>query len=772
MGIKSHIFYFFMLVIFFTTSTLEGISLQERDILIDLYQATDGDQWANNDGWKEPPLHTDGFAMPGTEKDWFGIWVSGDNHVFSIGMDNNNLKGTIPKELGNLNTLTSLQFSDNPLDGSIPPELGNLSNLMYLNLSHNKLSGSIPSELGNLKSLKSISLNFNKLTGVIPSELGNLSNLEWIEFFGNQLSGSIPPELGNLKKLEYLSLGGNQLTGSIPAELGKLSNLEYLGFKYNQISGNIPPELGKLTNLKELELFETEVTGLIPITFGNLINLEELKLDNNQLTGNIPVELSNLSKLFFLNLSSNKLTGNIPYELGNLIDLIYFRLNNNLLSGPIPTSLMNLTKLNAPNVDLGNNCLYTNDNELELWLNEVDSDWNNNQCGNEKEPPFGSFDTPIDGTTVYSSIPVTGWALDDTSIESIKLYRELGEELIYIGDALFVEGARPDVAEAYPEYPNNNCAGWGYMMLTNFLPNGGNGIFVINAIATDVVGKSTLLGRKRINCDNFNAKKPFGAIDTPIQGGTASSNNFINWGWVLTPQPNNIPTNGTTIDVYVDGINLGNPIYNIYRADIAELFPGYANSNGAIGYFTLDTTSFSNGVHTIQWIAKDSAENSDGIGSRYFTVQNVRDSLFKKQNSDFNEMDVNNLELFLLSDNNDRIINELSPIKIWKGATSDINSELITSSGSGIFTIKIKELERLVIEFPKTTSLIKGFLKIGDNLHPLPIGSTLNKKTKKFFWQPGPGFTGGYSMVFFERGEDSQLKKKNIFIQIEPKFLY
>ena len=236
--------------------------------------------------------------------------------------------------------------------------------------------------------------------------------------------------------------------------------------------------------------------------------------------------------------------------------------------------------------------------------------------------PFGIFETPVHGSTVRSSIPVTGWALDDIAVESVKIYRLEGTQQEYIGDAVFVEGARPDVESAYPGYPNNYKAGWGYMLLTNFLPNGGNGVFTIKAVAIDTSGHQVSLGAKTIICDNANAVKPFGAIDTPTQGGIASGSHFVIWGWVLTPQPNKIPFNGSTIDVWIDGVNVGHPHYNIYRSDIAALFPGYANSNGAAGYFYLDTTAYENGVHTIQWTAKDNTGNTDGIGSRYFTIQN------------------------------------------------------------------------------------------------------------------------------------------------------
>ncbi|MCX6580189.1 MAG: hypothetical protein NT166_08395 [Candidatus Aminicenantes bacterium] len=236
--------------------------------------------------------------------------------------------------------------------------------------------------------------------------------------------------------------------------------------------------------------------------------------------------------------------------------------------------------------------------------------------------PFGAFETPIQGSTVRGSVPFTGWVLDDIGVESVKIYREEGAKPVYIGDALRVEGARPDVETGYPLYPENFKAGWGYMMLTNVLPGGGNGSFVFYAVARDVAGHEVTLGTKTVTCDNAYAVKPFGAIDTPTPGGVASGSRYRNYGWVLTPKPNCINSNGSTIYVFVDGSKVGSPVYNIYRADIASLFPGYCNSHGAHGYFELDTTLYKNGVHTISWGAKDNAGNVDGIGSRYFIIRN------------------------------------------------------------------------------------------------------------------------------------------------------
>lgn len=378
--------------------------------------------------------------------------------------------------------------------------------------------------------------------------------------------------------------------------------------------------------------------------------------------------------------------------------------------------------------------------------------------------PFGEFSTPEDGSTVSSSIPVTGWVLDDLGVQSVKIYREEGQSLVFIGDAVFVEGARPDVEAAYTDYPFNYKAGWGYMMLTNFLPNGGNGVFKLHAVALDMERHSVDLGIKTIKVDNAHAVKPFGAIDTPTQGGTASGSSFINWGWVLTPQPNMIPIDGSTIYVWVDGINIGHPAYNKYRDDIAGLFPGYSNSNGAIGYFYLDTTAYQNGIHTIQWTATDSGGNTDGIGAGIFVRNawvgglNVQGSTFTVDTVDIRSNYANPL-----------------PVGIRKGYRKDCPIQPIYPDDSGIISIKIKELERMEINLcskPDSASSnhFTGYLITGNRLRELPIGSTLDIDRGVFYWQPGPGFIGHYHFVFVEADETGQVRRKDITINIAPKF--
>jgi hypothetical protein len=353
----------------------------------------------------------------------------------------------------------------------------------------------------------------------------------------------------------------------------------------------------------------------------------------------------------------------------------------------------------------------------------------------QDQPPLGQFTTPNDGTVVSSSIPVTGWALDDVQIENLKLYIDGN----YLGDAVFIEGARPDVELAYPGYPRNYRAGWGYMMLTNFLPDG---TYSLSAMAADNTGNLVNLGVKYITIDNTHAVKPFGAMDTPAQGATAAGTKYRNLGWVLTPRPNSIPVNGSTIDVYVDGSYLGHAAYNLYRADIAALFPGYVNSNGALAYFDINTTTYASGVHTIYWTVSDSAGNTDGIGSRYFTIVNTggkRDD--QNQASQAGSFSDDTYKFPEDSEYADK------PITVKKGHDKNTRAEGIYPDQSGKICIDIRELQPVELELGGPGW--RGCQEIGSRFGPLPIGSTLDSDRGIFYWIPGPGFVGDYSLLFY-----------------------
>jgi len=319
-----------------TATGTTGVPQVECEALMALYVSTDGTNWTDNNNWD----------MASAVSTWFGVGVSG-GQVSGVSLDNNQLIGTIPPELGNLSNLTSLQLSGNQLTGPLPPELGNLTNLTTLRLASNQLTGPLPPELGNLTNLTTLYGYSNQLTGAIPPELGNLASLNTLHLSNNQLTGTLPPELENLASLTALYLYGNQLTGTIPAWLGNLTNLTTLYLSANQFTGTIPSEIGNLTNLRTLYLYGNQLTGTLPAWLGNLVNLTSLHLGNNQLTGPIPPEIGNLTNLVSMFMYGNQLMGGLPPEIGNLVNLTTLYLTSCQLTGPIPPELGNLTSLDT-----------------------------------------------------------------------------------------------------------------------------------------------------------------------------------------------------------------------------------------------------------------------------------------------------------------------------------------------------------------------------------------------------------------------------------------
>ena len=373
-------FAFLLLFVLAVSLAAGAIPESQRQALIALYNATGGDSWTYKSGWKDGDLHTDGFALPGTEGGWYGIGTDAENlNVTMVSIGGNNLTGSIPDGISALTALQMLNFSNNALTGSIPASIGTMTSLQQIFLSYNQLSGSIPAELGNLTNLFNLYLPYNAFTGSIPTSLGNLVNLQQLWLAGNQLTGSIPTELGNLTKIQLLYLQGNQLAGSIPTSLGNLTDCIELFIYSNALTGSIPPELGNLTKLQRIWLTNNSLTGTIPSELGNWAAIRDIQFGGNQLTGSIPASFGNLTTLTNLTLYTNQLTGSIPPELGNMTSLSVLFLSNNQLSGTIPTALANLS--NLTNLSLGNNNLtgsipaelggLTRLNTLDLRVNQL-----------------------------------------------------------------------------------------------------------------------------------------------------------------------------------------------------------------------------------------------------------------------------------------------------------------------------------------------------------------------------------------------------------------
>lgn len=244
----------------------------ERQVLLEIYRDTHGDNWKDNTNWNDEA---------GTECGWSGVVCNQQEHVVKIVLDMNGLSGTLPASIGQLTYLEGLSVEGNELTGPIP-NLNGLKNLEFFDVSSNQLTGKLP-DLSGLVKLTSFNANHNDLSGPLP-RLAGLVYLEFFDVSENHLSGSIP-SLEGLTHLKAFSLMDNELTGMIP-NLNGLPLLHDLYLSNNRLSGPIP-ELRGLGELRYLITGNNQLTGSIP-DLSEVSNLQEFSVAHNQLSGDLP----------------------------------------------------------------------------------------------------------------------------------------------------------------------------------------------------------------------------------------------------------------------------------------------------------------------------------------------------------------------------------------------------------------------------------------------------------------------------------------------------
>ncbi|WP_020567967.1 T9SS type A sorting domain-containing protein [Neolewinella persica] len=198
----------------FSTASLFAQNCAHPDYssLEELYNATGGDDWANNNGWLTS-------CEPCT---WAGI-----------GCDENN-------------RVTSIILRGNGLTGALPVDIGDFDQLRVINLAYNEVAGELPASLFTIASLRDINFSGNRFSGTLPATIGEQPLLENLRLNNNQLAGTLPEALSTFSQMKILTLNNNGFTGSVPAGLGDLAFLFNLDVSQNNLSGCFPQDLENL----------------------------------------------------------------------------------------------------------------------------------------------------------------------------------------------------------------------------------------------------------------------------------------------------------------------------------------------------------------------------------------------------------------------------------------------------------------------------------------------------------------------------------------------
>jgi hypothetical protein len=172
----------FIVVLTLHSSELQSqppVNVQDSLILVELYNATNGNNWLHNENWLVTRVYW-----------WYGVTLWNDTAVQWIELPNNNMNGYIS------NLLCQLPF------------------LWYIDFSGNSLSGEIPSCIGEMPVFRSLVLNDNHLSGQLPESLGQACDNGFFELFirNNEFSGTFPDTIIEADYIARLDIRGNQFS--------------------------------------------------------------------------------------------------------------------------------------------------------------------------------------------------------------------------------------------------------------------------------------------------------------------------------------------------------------------------------------------------------------------------------------------------------------------------------------------------------------------------------------------------------------------------------
>lgn len=139
------------------------------------------------------------------------------------------------------------------------------------------------------------------------------------------------------------------------------------------------------------------------------------------------------------------------------------------------------------------------------------------------------------------------------------------------------------------------------------------------------------------------AAEPFGSFGGQIGGGNAGAGVVRLFGWALDAD------GIAAVDVYVDGVIAGRAVYGRSRPEVSQQFPGFPDSGLPGWSFALNTTRYTNGLHTVSAEAISVTGARTQLPARVFEFLNTTHNLVP-----FGEVDrpLPNTELFGTCDPN------------------------------------------------------------------------------------------------------------------------
>ena len=256
--------------------------------------------------------------------------LNGDNDsppAIFAGLEAMDLRGnqlrSVPMSLGRLSVLTNLNISRNQLSTASLETICCVTSIRELRLSDNQLRGTLPDCIGNLENIESLDLHNNSLTA-IPNSLGKLSKLRHLDVSSNQLPNLPMEAIFDLPIMEIIA-SRNKIGGSLlPTNIPQVPFLQKLDLSNNALMA-ISEAKVDFPQLQSLDISNNRISTLPnmaswqSLTF---LNVEENKISE------IPAGFSSIKSLKHADFGNNSLL-ELDESIGSMDNLTVFNIQNN-----------------------------------------------------------------------------------------------------------------------------------------------------------------------------------------------------------------------------------------------------------------------------------------------------------------------------------------------------------------------------------------------------------------------------------------------------------
>uniref|UniRef100_A0A7I4AKS6 Protein kinase domain-containing protein n=1 Tax=Physcomitrium patens TaxID=3218 RepID=A0A7I4AKS6_PHYPA len=236
-------------------------------------------------------------------------------YIIGLTLQNASIVGSLPRDIGYISTLTTLELTGNPqLTGPLPVTL-NETSLYVLDLHDNAFEGEFPFFGDEYESLLTLDLSSNALNGTAPT-LKTIKNLQVLDLSSNMFTGTLP-DLTTMHSLRSVNLSRNAFTGAVllSSFFNRTENnsLSVLDLSFNQLTTD--PNfwnISELGSLQELYLDNNLINGTLNISQLHALGLLRTKITNSSSSTN-----STSSVLRVLSLMNNNIS-KVIYDVNDI----------------------------------------------------------------------------------------------------------------------------------------------------------------------------------------------------------------------------------------------------------------------------------------------------------------------------------------------------------------------------------------------------------------------------------------------------------------------